>query len=102
MDIAVAHRDPCAAPVIESYEPVTLGETKQSDDESFVDFTLSLKAELFSNWICRKLRGRDHLYLTFTGRVCAMGCWTPVRQNRASKARRYLYLPQEVLCGLCD
>ncbi len=66
MDVAVAS-ERCDEPILQGYEPTTLGYTKQSDDEWFSNFTVSFKAPLFGSLLCSKLEGRGHLYLTFTG-----------------------------------
>jgi hypothetical protein len=72
MDAAVATEQPdkpCGypEPIFQSYQPTTLGYTKQSDDEWFLNFTISFKAPLFRSLLCNHLGGRGHLYLTFTG-----------------------------------
>ena len=72
MDVAVATGqpdEPCKYPesIFQGYEPTTLGYTKQSDDEWFLNFTISFKAPLFRSLLCDHLGGRGHLYLTFTG-----------------------------------
>lgn len=68
MDVAVARASPCEEALVEPYEPTTLGYAWQSNDDSFVDFTLSLKAPLFRDLLCSHFEGRERLYLTFTGR----------------------------------
>lgn len=67
MDVAVA-RKTCEEPIIQGYDPTTLGYAWQGDDEPFIDFTLSFKAPLFRDLLCQHFDGRGHLYLTFTGR----------------------------------
>ena len=67
-DGAAAPPTACEEPVIQGYEPTTLGYTWQGNDEPFVDFRISLKAPLFRRLLCDHLQGRGHLYLTFTGR----------------------------------
>jgi len=69
-DVAVQNdaRDPCKERIIEGYEPNTFGYTKQANDEGFTDFTISIKSQLFRDWICRNSGGRSRLYFTFTGR----------------------------------
>ena len=67
MDVAVSR--PCGEePLVQGYDPTTLGYAWQGDDEPFIDFTLSLKAHLFRDFLCKYRDGRGHLYLTFTGR----------------------------------
>ena len=59
---------PCSGePLVQGYDPITLGYTWQSDDEPFIDFTLSFKAPLFRDLLCNAFKGSGHLYLTFTG-----------------------------------
>lgn len=67
-DAALAPSRTCQEPIVQEYEPTTLGYTWQSDDEPHVDFTLSLKAPLFQSLLCGVSGGRGHLYLAFTGR----------------------------------
>ncbi len=54
---------------IEPYEPSTIGYTKDSDDVGFMDFTISLKYQLFPQSFL-SLTGSDinRLYFAFTGR----------------------------------
>ncbi len=55
-------------PLVQGYDPITLGYTWQSNDEPYVDFTLSFKAPLFRDLFCNASTEIGHLYLTFTGR----------------------------------
>jgi hypothetical protein len=88
MDVAVAKsdQDPCEEAVIEGYEPNTFGYTKQSDDVAFVDFTISIKAQLFRDLLCQRLRGKSRLYLTFTGRF---GFYVRTRNSGPVIAKNY-------------
>lgn len=54
---------------IEPYEPSTIGYTKDSDDVGFMDFTVSLKYQLFPRSFVSWTGGSvDRLYFAFTGR----------------------------------
>jgi hypothetical protein len=88
MDVAVAKndQDPCEEAVVEGYEPNTFGYTKQSDDVAFVDFTISIKAQLFRDLLCQRLRGKSRLYLTFTGRF---GFYVRTRNSGPDIAKNY-------------
>jgi outer membrane phospholipase A len=66
VDVAPA-RESCEEPILQAYEPTTLGYTWQANDEPFVDFTVSFKAPLFQKITCRHFGGNQHLYLGFTG-----------------------------------
>src|SRR5579864_8159817 len=50
-------RETCDEPIVQGYEPTTLGYTWQRDDEPFVDFTLSFKAPLFRDLLCKHFDG---------------------------------------------
>lgn len=69
MDVAAvkSDQDPCEEAILEGYEPTTFGYTKERDDVAFVDFTISIKAQLFRDFLCERFRGSNRLYLTFTG-----------------------------------
>ena len=85
MDVAVARDDPCDDPAIQGYEPNKFGYTKQNDDVWFLDFTVSIKAQLFRG-ICRHFQGKDQLYLTFTGRF---GFYVATRPSGPVVAKNY-------------
>ena len=87
-DVAVQKdaRDPCKEAIIEGYEPNTLGYTKQANDEAFADFTISIKSQLFRDWICRNSGGRSRLYFTFTGRF---GFYIRTRYSSPVIAKNY-------------
>jgi hypothetical protein len=87
-DVAVQKdaQDPCKEGIIEGYEPNTFGYTKQANDEGFADFTLSIKSQLFPQWICGKLAGRNRLYFTFTGRF---GFYIRTRYSSPVIAKNY-------------
>ncbi len=65
-----------AAPALCSYEPTTVGYTYDSDDSGFMDFKLSVRYQLFPDWLTRGQNyffdhhvGYDSaLYFAFTGR----------------------------------
>jgi hypothetical protein len=88
VDVAVQkdEQDPCEEAVIEGYEPNTFGYTKQANDEGFADFTLSIKSQLFRDWICRRTGGTNRLYFTFTGRF---GFYIRTRDSSPVIAKNY-------------
>jgi hypothetical protein len=88
VDVAVQKdvADPCEEAVIEGYEPNPFGYTKQANDVGFVDFTLSIKAQLFRDWICRRSDGMHRLYFTFTGRF---GFYVRTRYSSPVIAKNY-------------
>lgn len=86
VDVAVAPQGPCEEPVIQGYEPTTLGYTWQGNDEPSVDFTISLKAPLFRRLLCEHFHGRGHLYLAFTGRF---GFYVRTRNSSPVIGREY-------------
>ena len=53
---------------IESYEPNTFGFTKDSDDVAFLDFTISVKYQIFPVEIRKRFGKTEQLYAAFTGR----------------------------------
>ncbi len=79
-DYCEVHKE--AGPTLCSYEPTTIGYTKDSDDSHFMDFKVSVRYQLFPDWVTRSLNwmpraipffpsgvGDDSaLYLAFTGR----------------------------------
>jgi hypothetical protein len=75
-----------SAPLIEAYEPNVLGYTKQSDDVAFVDFTVSLKYQLFRDKLAELLGSRQKFYLTFTGRF---GFYVRTRRSDPVIAKNY-------------
>ena len=87
-DVAVQKdaQDPCKERIIEGYEPNTFGYTKQADDEGFADFKISIKSQLFRDWICRKSAARNRLYFTFTGRF---GFYIRTRYSSPVVAKNY-------------
>jgi hypothetical protein len=88
MDVAVARsdQDPCDEAIIEGYEPNTFGYTKERDDVAFVDFTISIKAQLFRDLLCEHFHGSNRLYLTFTGRF---GFYVATRYSGPVIAKNY-------------
>ncbi len=70
-------------PGIEGYEPSTLGYTKDDDDVSFVDFSLSLKYRLFPKLINLP---RERVYFAFTGRF---GMYAGTRRSEPVIAKSY-------------
>jgi hypothetical protein len=71
VDVAVANGEEnrsCDEPVLQAYEPNTFGYTKQSDDEWFIDVTLSVKMQMFRDWFCKPTNGALRLYLAVTTR----------------------------------
>jgi hypothetical protein len=96
VDVAVAPKDRqdwCNLPVqerpslIQFYEPNTFGYTKQGNDVAFVDFTLSIKAQLLRDGFCRWFgNDRNRLYLTFTGRF---GFYVATRSSGPVIAKSY-------------
>ena len=53
---------------LESYEPNTFGFTKDSDDVAFLDFTVSVKYQIFPVVITEHFGETEQLYAAFTGR----------------------------------
>ena len=93
MDAAAARGNVCTddphnrSPLIDAYDPNTLGYTKQADDVPFVDFTISIKAQLFRSFFCDRVGGeRSRLYLTFTGRF---GFYVSTRHSSPVIAKEY-------------
>ncbi len=78
--------DACQEPMLEVYEPITFGYTKQGDDVPFVDFTISVKAQLLRNLLCHHFNGKSRIYLTFTGRF---GFYFGTRHSSPVIARDY-------------
>jgi outer membrane phospholipase A len=93
MDAAVARGNVCAddpqarPTLIEGYEPTRFGYTKQADDVGFVDFTLSVKAQLFRSVSCKWFAsGGIRLYLAFTGRF---GFYVDTRDSSPVLGKEY-------------
>jgi hypothetical protein len=93
MDAAIARGNVCAddpqarPTLIEAYEPTRFGYTKQADDVGFVDFTISIKAQLFRSFFCDWFEsGALRLYLTFTGRF---GFYVGTRYSSPVLAKEY-------------
>jgi hypothetical protein len=93
MDAGVARSNICAddpqgrPAIIEGYEPTRFGYTKEADDVGFVDFTLSVKAQLFRSVFCDWFKsGGLRLYLTFTGRF---GFYVDTRESSPVIAKEY-------------
>lgn len=53
---------------LESYEPNTIGETKDKDDVPFMDFKISVKYPLFPAMLHEQIGPDTNLYFAFTGR----------------------------------
>jgi hypothetical protein len=80
--------DPQTRPaLIEAYEPTRLGYTKQADDVGFLDFTISVKAQLLRSVFCDWFdSGGLRLHLTFTGRF---GFYVRTRDSSPVIAKEY-------------
>jgi hypothetical protein len=54
--------------LLESYEPNTIGYTKDSDDVGFMDFKISVKYQIFPDEVYRHVGRDERAYFAFTGR----------------------------------
>lgn len=96
---AAAENSPCEihserSPKLCPHEPTTLGYTKDSDDVPFMDFKISLKYQLFPDWLTRsqdyvfghEWGQRTALYFAFTGRF---GQYIGTRDSSPVVAKRF-------------
>jgi hypothetical protein len=70
---------------LESYEPNTIGYTKDSDDVGFMDFKVSVKYELFPDLVS-KLSSDFKAYFAFTGRF---GQYIGTRESSPVVGKRF-------------
>lgn len=99
-------------PVLCSYEPNTVGYTRDSDDVGFVDFKISVRYQLFPDWITRGLNhvtsdlgNNVGLYFGLTGRL---GQYFGTRESAPLIGKRFnpklffRYWPDETRLGYID